>query len=1315
MPTNECIPTNECLLDKLEKKSIPTIESRLDKLDKKGISDDNIPTIESRLDKLEQKFSELIFNGSNFLMCIISCEKNREHKDWIKKSWLNSLKNHKNIDYLFIYGHPNMDTEYEIKDDELHLKCDDGYFKLNEKMTCLWRYLSGVHKEYSRYLKIDDDTFVNLPKLINYLSEISLKDIDYFGAIMYNYTVGVWNNLPNGPYRGPIYCGPFYGVSKEVIDYYVENITNESIENNRCEDKLFADTVRDKYPVINHFPKESIEISKNINFVEFKGRNIDYSNQTIIHNIKSLEDFYCSRKKLLIENTCDWHYEIIESVIVKYNEFFGIKNNRVDIYLNICDNKCFKEYLINKYPRIIFKNIKNYDYYINCTIYDKDFHNIDRGSSTKKYISHEITNRLQNTPNVYFLTPLSKTNYIYTDILPFCEQKKESNIPIYILQGNLNQNRRYLELLNTILDKSYNYDFTIKVIGHGVLPKELERNKNKIIFKNNLNFIDYHKEFLDAYCILPLISKKTHPGYYTDKLTSTINYSRGYKLKTIIDKDLQDIYGLDNSEIYTDINDIANSFEKTLEDFYKSSNIFEDTYLVNMETRKDRLLFMDYKLKNMGINYTRIPGIIGKYFEEEYNEFKKQNNTFNSVGAYGILLTYKNIISKLYSLNSHVVVFEDDIVFHMDFYEKIEKYKQIIMNTDVVWLGVNRMHWDNNISKSTEDYFIFNTDNYPQYLNWGAYGMIYSSRFLRALDKEINGKIENINLIDKFISYVLKKNPHFTNIAFKPDLIIPQVYESDNMGIGDMEQLSIERRWDLNNLHYLNETSYFKDYYTKIMNNYSLRNDKKNDDNNTLSNYDISKIVEDNNKSFVFFYKFNNIENLERFIKSVEYQDYLFYRIYIVCSDDEWSVINDTDILIPMKNKVINIHRELTKSIILDICYDDEICLFLKGNEFIVNIKDTLRLLSFTCDKSNMCLSYNNTYYNSNNEKLDHYHDVQITTENNDIVFFRSISINYLNHEYNDIEDIYLFFDSDERTGNNENMNDTKLLELINPSNKGKKLDLTIGIPVYKLEDYTFLDTMCDSLKDKNIEMIFINDKETIDYELLKLSEKYEKVYILNNGINQGAGITRNRILNHTFVRGEYLYFFDADDFMYIDNFLKCLKNIIDEKYDILYFKWKSNDNNNITLEKHWDSFQVAKENIISLGIGQVPWWYIIKSSIVLNNPIRFGETQIQNDVNYSVLALHYSEKFHFEDIYVVNYNRDNPNNITNSKKDRTPTIISSYYTLSKLKQIKSPLLKRFSHYVKYGICPWNREKTDNVEEYDNLYKIYLVPYVDIE
>lgn len=275
-------------------------------------------------------------------------------------------------------------------------------------------------------------------------------------------------------------------------------------------------------------------------------------------------------KKLLIINNFNFHYEIIESIIIKYCDILMIEPCiTIEIYLVIKSNIIFKNYIINKYPNIQFKNIDDYDYCINCTIYDKYFKILDKIESNKKYISHEITERLKKNPNVYFLTPLAESKFISADILPFKDNKMKFHIPIYIIQGNINTRRRYYDLLIKILDGTYKYKFIIKIIGKGELPQQLEKYKDKIILKNNLNFIDYHKEFLDGYCILPLISKKTHPQYYTTKLTSTINYAKGYNLKCLIDKKLQDIYNLSNVEIYNDINDISIYFKKTLYEFYK--------------------------------------------------------------------------------------------------------------------------------------------------------------------------------------------------------------------------------------------------------------------------------------------------------------------------------------------------------------------------------------------------------------------------------------------------------------------------------------------------------------------------------------------------------------------------------------------------------------------------------------------------------------------------------------------------------------------------------------------------------------------------
>lgn len=273
---------------------------------------------------------------------------------------------------------------------------------------------------------------------------------------------------------------------------------------------------------------------------------------------------------LLIENLNPSHYEVIETVILKYQDLFKIEFD-CDIYLNVkigLNNNNFINYIKTKYPYVSFSKPNIYDYYINITIYNRNINSIIN-KNNHIYIAHEVTNELKKIDNVYFLTPLcGNQRFIYADCLPFNNIKHKTNIPIYAIQGNFQSSRRNYKLLEKILSKTYVYDFKIKMIGRGTLPHNLNRFKDKIILKKNLGFIEFHKEFSDVYCLLPLITKKSHNQYYTNKLTSSINYSRGYNLKCLIDKDLQKIYELKNAEIFNDENDICDIFEKTLIDFY---------------------------------------------------------------------------------------------------------------------------------------------------------------------------------------------------------------------------------------------------------------------------------------------------------------------------------------------------------------------------------------------------------------------------------------------------------------------------------------------------------------------------------------------------------------------------------------------------------------------------------------------------------------------------------------------------------------------------------------------------------------------------
>ena len=121
--------------------------------------------------------------------------------------------------------------------------------------------------------------------------------------------------------------------------------------------------------------------------------------------------------KLLIENDRQWHYEIIESVIVKYNEILKInKETPVDIYMSICPRRSdvmpdFKDYICDKYPKIKFQKIDDYDYYINCTVFDFDeetLNNLDKNESNKKYISHFITKKKRRKFKYFLFNAINK-------------------------------------------------------------------------------------------------------------------------------------------------------------------------------------------------------------------------------------------------------------------------------------------------------------------------------------------------------------------------------------------------------------------------------------------------------------------------------------------------------------------------------------------------------------------------------------------------------------------------------------------------------------------------------------------------------------------------------------------------------------------------------------------------------------------------------------------------------------------------------------------------------------------------------------------
>ena len=86
-------------------------------------------------------------------------------------------------------------------------------------------------------------------------------------------------------------------------------------------------------------------------------------------------------KKLSIINEVGYHYEIIESVLLKYYTILNIEQTTpVQIYLYIKSNKSFEDYIKQKYPdiKLVTKPLVEFDYLINCIVYDRDANTLDK-------------------------------------------------------------------------------------------------------------------------------------------------------------------------------------------------------------------------------------------------------------------------------------------------------------------------------------------------------------------------------------------------------------------------------------------------------------------------------------------------------------------------------------------------------------------------------------------------------------------------------------------------------------------------------------------------------------------------------------------------------------------------------------------------------------------------------------------------------------------------------------------------------------------------------------------------------------------------
>ncbi|MGN0030516.1 MAG: glycosyltransferase family 2 protein [Candidatus Gastranaerophilaceae bacterium] len=232
---------------------------------------------------------------------------------------------------------------------------------------------------------------------------------------------------------------------------------------------------------------------------------------------------------------------------------------------------------------------------------------------------------------------------------------------------------------------------------------------------------------------------------------------------------------------------------------------------------------------------------------------------------------------------------------------------------------------------------------------------------------------------------------------------------------------------------------------------------------------------------------------------------------------------------------------------------------------------------------------------------------------------------------------------------------------------------VSIIVPVYNVEKY--LRQCLDSLVNQtlqDIEIICIDDKST-DNSLNILKEYAQndnRIVVLEQEINQGQGVARNRALD--VAKGDYIMFCDPDDWYELEACEHAYNQISTNKNDMVIFSFsKFYEETRKTVSEN--RLKVLSEYI---GVQNIPLnnlnenyirdlysvCQIYDKNFLNKNNIRFGTSRMYEDQVFSVLCYVYANDISLLDEYLYNYRIRRTSTIFNNTESYKDLMLLSLY-----------------------------------------------------
>lgn len=216
-------------------------------------------------------------------------------------------------------------------------------------------------------------------------------------------------------------------------------------------------------------------------------------------------------------------------------------------------------------------------------------------------------------------------------------------------------------------------------------------------------------------------------------------------------------------------------------------------------------------------------------------------------------------------------------------------------------------------------------------------------------------------------------------------------------------------------------------------------------------------------------------------------------------------------------------------------------------------------------------------------------------------------------------------------------------------------MKLSIVVPIYNIEDY--LDKCLNSVLKQTFNdyecLMVIDGSKDNSYLIAEKYASLDERFKVINKVNGGLSDARNVGMANS--KGEYIYFLDGDDYLYLDAMEKCVNKLDETKADMVIFDVTQHNIAHNTTELITNNFDknkvysVDKDPTLLVKVLNAAWNKMYRKDLFLDNDIIYPYGYYYEDLGTTYRLMLKAKSIAFINEPLYNYLADRPGNITSS------------------------------------------------------------------